>query len=1089
MAVIFRVLGQLEAYVDGEPVDLGGPRPRLLLARLIFARGATVSVDVLLDSLYGEDQPARALGTLHSYISNLRRILEPGRAPRTASAVLLNRPPGYALGEHEVDADTFTRLAEAGAYEEALRLWRGTPYEEFEDADWLRPEIERLREAHLSTRERHLARLLDEGRPHVVGELETLVRANPLREGLWELLALALYRLGRQAEALKALRSARAHLAEELGLDPGPGLRRLEASILAQDPALAPAPPVPVSPVSPASPPPVAPPARLVVGRAAQLERLRDLALEVERGRPGIAVVSGEPGIGKTWLAEAFADGRSAAGWRVAWGRCHETSGAPALWPWRQVVQRLSAEVPPGEEWTGSLRVLLGDGVPGAAPERPAETGEARFRLHRATAAYLDLAARDRPVLVVIDDLQWADSASLGLLSDLAVLLRGGVGVVITTRSGEGPAEVYDTLGMLSRHNALRLPLTGLDPGAVAELAGSAGLCGPDGSGDSGELAALTERTRGNPLFIRETLRLAEDIGIGRALKAVPEGLADVLRRRIIRLPAAHRAVIEAVAVVGDGTDPLVIAEIAGDDASEALDTAAGLRLLSDDGRFTHDLVRETVYGDIPARRRAALHLAALRALERRPGPNLAALARHALAAGPAAGADAVRWASATAAQASGRLAYADAAQWWRRAADAHGRLPGADPAGHVEILLNLVQAQLDAGDGYGAREARAEAVRASDGPGDPLLTARALTSLEAPQLWKFHRYGDMELQVVRRIEETLAALPEKDSVLRCRLLGCLGTERYDSTGDPRCDTATREALAMARRLVAKGEAGTRLLAITLNARYQGVHLPEYLNEINAIGEELVGLGMPGFELLGWLILERTRLELFDVAGADQAGERARTLIERLDLPWPRFQHLIWAGSRRLVDGDLDGADARYALAAEAGEQLNLWHTRIALDTVMMARYLHPGDVAAVREEVEELVGAFVFPSQRQMLQVLVAASRGDTAAVRELTRDGWQVLTRDFLELPTLCVSALAQLAAGDRAACDATYARLLPYEDRLAIGAATFPAGPVGYFLGLVATDPGAARAHLDAAAERCERAGLTWWAARARAARAAR
>ncbi|MEU8386425.1 hypothetical protein AB0C32_45740, partial [Streptosporangium sp. NPDC048865] len=442
--------------------------------------------------------------------------------------------------------------------------------------------------------------------------------------------------------------------------------------------------------------------------------------------------------------------------------------------------------------------------------------------------------------------------------------------------------------------------------------------------------------------------------------------------------------------------------------------------------------------------------------------------------AGPAAGADAVRWASATAALASGRLAYADAARWWRRAADAHGRLPGADPAEHVEILLNLVRAHLDAGDGYGAREARAEAVHASDGPGDPLLTARALTSLEAPQLWKFHRYGEMELQIVQRIEETLAALPEEDSVLRCRLLGCLGMERYDSTGDPRCDTATGEALAMARRLIARGEAGTRLLAITLNARYQGVHLPEHMDELDAIGEELTGLGMPGFELLGWLILERTRLEFFDVAGADQAGERARTLIDRLDLPWPRFQHLIWAGSRRLVDGDLDGADARYALAAETGEQLNLWHTRAALGAVVLARHLHPGDISAAREEIEELIEAFALPSQRQMFQVLVADSRGDAAAVRELVRDGWQTLPRDFMELPALCMSGLAQLAAGDRAACDRTYARLLPYEDRLAIGAATFPAGPVGYFLGLLAAGPGAARAHLDAAAERCERAG---------------
>ncbi|WP_344927131.1 AfsR/SARP family transcriptional regulator, partial [Streptosporangium carneum] len=249
---MFRVLGPFEAYVDGTRVDLGGPRPRLLLARLIVARGATVSVDGLLDDLYDGAPPPRALGTLHSYVSNLRRTLEPGRAPRTPASVLVSRPSGYALGPHEVDADAFSRLTREGSHDQALRLWRGTPYEEFADVGWLRPEIERLNEAHLTAREKHLAELLDDGDPGVVGELEALARTHPLREGLWEALARALYRLGRQADALEALRSARAHLAEELGLDPGPALQRLEAAILSQDPALdAPGPAVRPAPAGP----------------------------------------------------------------------------------------------------------------------------------------------------------------------------------------------------------------------------------------------------------------------------------------------------------------------------------------------------------------------------------------------------------------------------------------------------------------------------------------------------------------------------------------------------------------------------------------------------------------------------------------------------------------------------------------------------------------------------------------------------------------------------------------------------------------------------------------------------------------------
>ncbi|NUR85374.1 MAG: AAA family ATPase, partial [Nonomuraea sp.] len=622
MAVMFRVLGPFSASLDDLPIDVGGPRPRLLLARLIVARGATVSVDALLESLYDGDPPPRATGTLHSYISTLRRLLEPGRAPRSPSAVLINRPPGYALGAHWLDAAEFTRLAGEGAHDEALRLWQGTPYEEFADVPWLRPEIERLEQACLGVREQRLAAA--EPAPHVVAELESLARAHPLRESLWEALARALYRLGRQADALDALRAARRHLAEELGLDPGHGIQRLESMILTQDAALG---EMVSRPVVELTRPPVKQ-ERLVVGRSGQLERLAELAARVEGGRTGLAVVSGEPGIGKTWLAEEFARGREADGWLVAWGHCHEMSGAPPLWPWQQIVRDLAGRVPPDPAGSGALGLLLDD----RAREEHAEAGEARFRLHRAVVGYFAALAADRPLLVVLDDLQWADAASLGLLADLARLQRGRVAVLITVRSGEGTGAMYDALAMVARGDALRLPLAGLDPGAVAELSGL----------DEAHAGALAERTKGNPLFIRETLRLAADEGLSRALSTVPEGLADVLRQRLFRLPEPYRAVLEAAAVAGDAADALLLAEALGEGTrlvEEALTAAVGLRLLDEEHAVTHDLVRETCYADLPAQRRTELHLAVLKALERRPAADLTTLAAHALAAGPSAAA------------------------------------------------------------------------------------------------------------------------------------------------------------------------------------------------------------------------------------------------------------------------------------------------------------------------------------------------------------------------------------------------------------------------------------------------------------------
>lgn len=1081
MPVMFRVLGPFSASVDGLPVDVGGPRPRLLLARLIMAKGATVSADALLAGLYDGDPPPRAMGTLHSYISNLRRLLEPGRAPRTPSSVLINRPPGYALGPHWLDATEFGRLAGQGAYEEAMGLWRGTPYEEFADVPWLRPEIERLEQAHLAAREQQLAGAVPD--PQVVAELETLARTHPLRESLWEALAHALYRLGRQADALDALRAARRHLAEELGLDPGPGIQRLETMILTQDPALGEVVSRPLAEVRVSSAhqgPAVveAGPARLVVGRAGQLGRLTELASDVAAGRTRLAVVSGEPGIGKTLLAEEFARQRESEGWLVAWGHCHEMRGAPPLWPWREIVRDLVARVPPGAAEAGPLGMLLDDQDSGAAAE---EAGEARFRLHRAVVGYFAMVAAGRPLLVLLDDLQWADAASLGLLADLARLQRGRVAVVITVRSGEGSSAMYDALAMVTRSDALRLPLAGLDPDAVAELAGL----------DAEHARALAERTKGNPLFIRETLRLAEDEGLTKALSTVPEGLADVLRQRVRRLPDAYRAVLEAAAVAGDATDTLLLAEaVSPAEESPAADTklveeavtaAVGLRLLDERLGFTHDLIRETCYADLTAQRRAELHMAVLKGLERRPAADLTVLAAHALAGGSASIADAVRWSAAAAGQAAGRYAYEDAVVWWRRAVDAHGRLPGADPVRHLELLLSLVRAQLDAGDGFGARETRGDAVLAADRTGDPALAARALTSLDAPGLWKFYSYGDMELRVVERIESVLTQLPEGDSELRCRLLGCLGMERYDGSADPRCDTATAEALAMARRLTANGS-DVRLLAITLNARYRSIQLPERMHELDAIGEELVELGLPGFELLGWLILERTRLELYDVRGADEAARRVWLLVERLGLPWPRFQHLLHLGSRRLMDGDLAGAEEAYTTAAEAGERLNLWYTQAALASVMIGMALITG-----KPVEEELIVRFTkFRGHRQVVRILSAAFAGDADALAAVRPERLEELPRDFTEVSALCYAGLARQAVGDLEGCRKIYDRLLPYEDRLSMGQSTLPSGPVGYYLGLLAEDPAARRAHFDAVAERCERAGLTWWAERVASAR---
>ncbi|MGH3755825.1 MAG: FxSxx-COOH system tetratricopeptide repeat protein [Pseudonocardiaceae bacterium] len=347
----WRALGVVEVVVDGRLVDLGPPRQRALFGLLLCRVDRLVAVDALIEDLWSGDPPTAAMASLRAYVSNLRRVLEPGRAPRAQAAVLHTRASGYLLdsGGAEFDVHRFAGHARAGwealgradpgralgEFDVALGLWRGPAYADVRDASWAAPEVARLEQLRLSVVEERCAARLGLGdHQGAVAELDAHVRAHPLREHGCELLALALYRAGRQAEALALLRDTRRLLAEELGLDPGAALQRLERGILAQAPALDFHPP-------PSSTVPVAAPAatgglRLpgvwnvgprntrFVGRDATLGQL---AQRLRSG--GTAVVQalhGMGGVGKTQLAIEYAY-RYAGDYDVVWWISAEETG------------------------------------------------------------------------------------------------------------------------------------------------------------------------------------------------------------------------------------------------------------------------------------------------------------------------------------------------------------------------------------------------------------------------------------------------------------------------------------------------------------------------------------------------------------------------------------------------------------------------------------------------------------------------------------------------------------------------------------------------------------------------------------------
>lgn len=676
--VEFRVLGPVEAVVGGRMVDLGTPKQRALLALLVSRVGQPVTVDVMLEELWAGHPPPSARTSLHAYVANLRRVLEPDRPRRTPATVLCTHGQGYRLDSRmvRVDVHRFCERATAGwhawgrgdrrqalgEFEAGLALWRGQAYAEVAHATHVIPEVERLEELRLSLVEGRCAALLAAGAHEVaVAELEAFMQAHPLREYGCELLSLALYRAGRQADALAVLRTNQKRLAEELGIDPRPALQHLESEILNQAPALdwqppaGPAPavslvPPPASvpdPTPPAAPdagyaagrpyaqavpgggpapyaqvppgggyPPQVVPAvgpvdggEAFVGREAAVRQLLQALAAAAEGRGQVVAVSGEPGIGKTGLLRRF-DG--VAGVPVLWGACPEHVTAPQLWPWLQVLRAVGDHFPGHPVPAPVVEFLEGDGALPAA--EAADPASVPLRLCEAIVGYLTGAARLTPLVVVLDHAHRADRDSLRLLAHIASYVPASrLLVVVAHRSGE--PVMGDTLAALAREGMTRITLGGLSVPETRTLARAMLLR------DVGPRTAeqLWERTEGNPFFLRELIKLLTgEQRLDEARSApVPAPVREVLLRRVAQLPPTAAEVLSVASVAGRHFDIDVVAEAASveiEPALEALDAAVEAGLVAEDQerlgwfRFTHGLTVEVLYQKTGRLRRAYLH-------------------------------------------------------------------------------------------------------------------------------------------------------------------------------------------------------------------------------------------------------------------------------------------------------------------------------------------------------------------------------------------------------------------------------------------------------------------------------------------------
>ncbi|MFE3826553.1 BTAD domain-containing putative transcriptional regulator [Streptomyces sp. NPDC059092] len=1105
--VTFGVLGPLEASDRRGPLALKGPRHRAVLARLLIARGRVVPVARLAEDLW-ERPPDGAAGAIQTFVSALRRALEPDRPPRAPARLLVTVSPGYALRAAPDAVDAWRFEAATGAagpllaagragealtrLDRALALWHGPAYAQFTDEGWAHGEITRLDGLRLLAVERRAQALLELGRAaEAVPDLAAHAGAHPLREDAWRLWALALYRSGRQGDALAVLRRAGRTVAGELGVDPGPGLRELEAGILAQDPRLL---GPPVKPLAPGGPEAAegaprggraraaaAPYGRPFVGRAGELALLEGAAaMAVRRGELALALVSGDPGAGKTALAEALTDALRARGWTAAWGRCPEHDGAPGGWPWTQIVTALAASGagPPPDAATRDVADASAQDVAGPRSAPPADRAAARFRAHRAAVSYLGTVADRGPVLLVLDDLHRAGEETLDLLSALVTeSVAGPVLLVGTYRATEISPGLTDALAGFARTEPVRVYVGGLPEAATDALVRT--LVRRDL--DAPTARGIHRRSGGNPFFVRELARLVDAEGSA-ALDAVPAGVRDVIRHRLARLPGPARTVLRQAAVAGRDVGVEVLLTLGTDEdvVLDALESALAAGFLTEQGpgrlRFAHALVRDTLYDDVSGPRRARWHAAVAEAVERLHPDDVASLAHHFGHAGSRATADkAARYARAAAVRAERAFAPHEALRLWRQAVAAHDRGAGDDVRGRLEAVMGMVRALAVTGDLEAARAHRAEAVATAGALGDPVLTAEVVGAFDVPAIWTRNDDAELSGRIAATIERTLAALPGDRTARRVRLLGTLAQELRGTPAD-RGPGAAREAEALARRL-----GDPALLGLALNGRFlHAFQRAGLAPERAGIGTELVELAvrhrLVTFEVLGRLILVQARSALADLAGADGHADAVDRLAERYGIPLVGVFTRWYAALRPAVAGRREEAEAAYRAGgrALAGSGMPGMAEGL-LPLALLCLRLQADEPARVDEDARW--GPYT-PWVRP-LALLAAGRRGAAGtAVRAVPES-----PADLLLEARLCLLARAAVGVGDRPVMWRTYDRLLPAEGELAgAGSGLLCLGPVARHLGDLALACGErerAADHYRRALAVARKAGAPHWA----------
>ncbi len=830
------------------------------------------------------------------------------------------------------------------------------------------------------------------------------------------------------------------------------------------------------------------------VGRSRELAEICagiDGAIE---GRGSLFTLAGEPGVGKSRLAQEAASYARAKGARVLWGRCWEHGGAPPYWPWVQILRGIARGVEPAQlaNWMGSgageiaqIAPELRDQLSGV-PEMPSAMlgmpEQARFRLFESLIAFFSKTAQTHPSLLILDDLHAADPASLLMLVAFSRQVRGMRVTAIGTYRILEIKQMPEHAALIAQaeREGVAFPLLGLDEAAIGKfIEGAWGV-----SANDTLVHRLHGMTEGNPFFLNEVLRqmaaegrLASDASSVPTQLTIPRGVIEFIKNLIQPLAQEARSTLELASVIGREFDLNRLEAASGmprEAVTDLLDQAESLELVhqtsSTPGRysFRHALIREALYDALPAAKRRRLHrdvAEAIRGLNVPREPYAEIAYHYCQSASPGDADAAIEYSRQAARTAEKQLAYEEAAHHLSNAIESLALKRAGDDPFHAELLCDLGEAQVKTGD---LAEARKTCLRAADiarRVRRPDIFARAVL---APGR-VLSNSGVTDQNLVQQLNEARAMLGDRDSPLLAQTLARLGVELYWSERE-QAVTLCQQAAEMANRL---DDPHTTVVALW--CRWHSLRNPDSLEQRLADTRDVITLaeraGERDFALEARFWRVADLLEAGDSVGADV--EQREYLTAESELRDRYKRGLLLQAMRALMDGRLGEADALAQQAFAAGQQSG---RPLALNSFLVQKGMASWE-RGLLGDLEPTLRGFAAQNPKIVfarcgLQLtLLQMGRPDEARVEfeRLAEGEFRLIPRDWNWLP--CMFVLADVCAdlGDAANAEILYRQLSPYASRNAMLGNAYTYGSVAFALGRLSAVLGRlddAEAHFEAA-----------------------